>query len=152
MDIQITGSTLTVSSGLAARLLGHYPALADHACKSGNTASGHVARHPDNQTAKHPNVQTAGHPSGHVARHPNGRPEERFGSRITGALLPHAVEHLAIELLVQANPGQVFAGNTTWLSRRRQVMRVRVSRQSGSDTLTAIKQAVEQINRLVALA
>jgi hypothetical protein len=35
-----------------------------------------------------------------------------FGDNIVGASLPHLMEHIAIDLLVEAYPGQAFAGNT----------------------------------------
>jgi hypothetical protein len=43
---------------------------------------------------------------------------ERFGERIVGALIPHAVEHVAIDLLVErfAGTGPV-SGATRWLDR-----------------------------------
>ena len=60
-----------------------------------------------------------------------------FGDRIVGATLPHAVEHLAIDLLVEhfskapiptltETFSPTFAGVTTWLDREKGCMRVRV--------------------------
>ncbi|MDR1358922.1 MAG: hypothetical protein LBJ48_06175 [Coriobacteriales bacterium] len=98
-DIAILGTQPVVSPELAVLLLDHYPNLAEHACKNAQGGA---------------RVQAQREPA-------------TFGDRIIGALLPHAVEHLAIELLVRAYPGQVFAGNTRWISRETQQMRVRIS-------------------------
>jgi hypothetical protein len=79
-----------------------------------------------------------------------------FGKNIKGALLPHLVEHLAIELLVQADThrgggaaGRIYAGNTTWLSRNSGTMRVRISYYDANATLDALNQAVAHINGLL---
>ena len=84
-----------------------------------------------------------------------------FGDCILGALLPHAVEHIAIDLLVErfADPdshtSQTFAGATTWLERDAARMRVRVGCTSDNPVLyftateTALIDAVHLINRLL---
>ncbi len=75
-----------------------------------------------------------------------------FGEQLRGALLPHAAEHLAIEYLVRAHPGEAFAGNTIWLSRKKQLMRVRLSlpKAGGAEqSLGAIAAAIEQLNELL---
>jgi hypothetical protein len=53
----------------------------------------------------------------------------RFGDKLSGTTLPHLVEHLAIDLLVDATH-HPHAGTTTWLDREQGLMRVRVSRGS----------------------
>jgi hypothetical protein len=53
----------------------------------------------------------------------------RFGDKLSGTTLPHLVEHLAIDLLVNATH-HPHAGTTTWLDREQGLMRVRVSRGS----------------------
>lgn len=73
-----------------------------------------------------------------------------FGDKITAALLPHVLEHLAIELLVQAHPGHVFAGNTAWLNREHRTMRVRLSHQEGADVEAVVKEALVLMNSLLA--
>jgi hypothetical protein len=78
----------------------------------------------------------------------------KFGDKIVGALLPHLIEHLAIELLVRGDilagiGGRVYAGNTTWISHSEQIMRVRVSYYDANTTEDAIKVAVEQLNLLL---
>lgn len=75
-----------------------------------------------------------------------------FGWFIVGALLPHAAEHLAIELLVQRYPGTSFAGNTSWLERSEKTMRVRVSVPSmGSPEPVgdALSDAIALLNELL---
>jgi len=76
-----------------------------------------------------------------------------FGDRLAGALLPHALEHLAIDLLVAAHPGQVFAGNTCWLEDKENTMRVRISLPEGGSALPvheALSEALQLLNTLLA--
>jgi AmiR/NasT family two-component response regulator len=77
----------------------------------------------------------------------------RFGEVLQGALLPHAVEHLAIDLLVRdakaAGRQQAFAGNTSWANDEHGAMLVRVSYSDPAATQAAIKTAVDTINNLV---
>jgi hypothetical protein len=78
-----------------------------------------------------------------------------FGERLTGALLPHALEHLTIELLVQAHPGCLFAGNTRWLEREERTMRVRIAAPQGISALNVIEtfsEALLQLNEMLALS
>jgi hypothetical protein len=124
VDLRIIGEPRVVTPELAAILLKQYPNLAKHACKSGKPAS-------------------RNNPQGNL-----------FGSKISGAMLPHLVEHLAIELLVQADNPQTprpYAGATSWLSHTNSTMRVRVSYYDPDKTTSAILNAVSQINKLVAV-
>lgn len=76
-----------------------------------------------------------------------------FGDHLLGALLPHACEHIAIEHMVQAAPGQTFAGNTRWISKSNQTMRVRLScakEETGIEPEDAISEAIALLNRLLA--
>jgi len=98
-----------------------------------------------------------------------------FGAHIAGATLPHTVEHLAIDLLVErfskdflssasddngARRGHAssptFAGATTWLDRATGCMRVRVGCTSSDPadylkaTEDALVDAVALMNRLLA--
>jgi hypothetical protein len=76
-----------------------------------------------------------------------------FGERLCGALLPHAAEHLAIELLVSAYPGQVFSGATKQLDHDKGLMRVRVSLPDAPDAEgaahKALTEAVTELNALL---
>jgi hypothetical protein len=91
----------------------------------------------------------------------------RFGDKLIGTTLPHLVEHLAIDLLVEeaqeshppASPPHPRAGNTTWLDREQGLMRIRLScdgaeqGDGASDaevTRTAISRAVALVNALLA--
>jgi len=116
-DIAIIGTQLTVTQEVAEQLLQHHPSLACHACKSSIT--------PPHQPldSGFPQVDPAT-----FGLQPNAQ-ENRgvFGKHLPGALLPHALEHLAIDLLVETFPGETFAGNTCWLEREEQTMRVRIS-------------------------
>jgi hypothetical protein len=58
----------------------------------------------------------------------------RFGETLAGSTLPHAVEHLVIDLLVEACPGHVFAGTTTWDDREQGIMQVRVGLAKSAQT------------------
>ncbi|MDR0350563.1 MAG: hypothetical protein LBH64_03315 [Coriobacteriales bacterium] len=54
-----------------------------------------------------------------------------FGDKLLGTSLPHLVEHVAIDLLVEAARASKaarlpVAGNTSWLDRGRGLMRVRL--------------------------
>jgi hypothetical protein len=101
-----------------------------------------------------------------------------FGDTLIGTTLPHLVEHVAIDLLVederretrraqaaQAGPqaSRPRAGTTTWLDRERGVMEVRLSCASDGDTgvgdtnatdaevtRVAIIRAVTLVNTLLA--
>ena len=76
-----------------------------------------------------------------------------FGDHLPGALLPHALEHLTIDLLVAARPGEIFAGNTHWLERKEQTMRVHISLpKEGGFTLVneALSEALLQLNEILA--
>jgi len=77
----------------------------------------------------------------------------RFGEKLEGALLPHVVEHVAIDLLVReqdgATPVQGFAGNTVWFDRDRGIMRVRVSFIDSLVTQAALYKAIDLVNGLV---
>lgn len=123
VDIVIKGKQLTVNPSLMELLLQQYPTLPQHACKSGTSTK-----------------------------------QESFGDHIAGALLPHVVEHICIDILVTECPGQAFAGNTSWIARKDQMMRVRVSLPKGEDHESAVyrvhgalSEAIEQINRLLAM-
>lgn len=129
-EIVIQGEELVVNPSLAVVLLERYPSLALHACKSGKRSQ----RALQNQKE---NTYHAG----------------TFGEYLVGALLPHAVEHLAIELLVTRFSGESFAGNTSWVSRAKKSMKVRVSvPQEGTaeDALEALSDAIVQLNELLA--
>ena len=123
----MSGSELTVSAELAERLLERYPSLALHACKSAGCTAPHAS---------------------------SAKPGPRlFGDHLPGALLPHALEHLAIDLLVAAYPGEAFAGNTCWLMREEQTMRVRISLPKTGDSApvnAALSEALLQLNGLMA--
>jgi len=83
-----------------------------------------------------------------------------FGERIAGALLPHVVEHLAIDLLVRTHPGTQLAGNTRWQDAAHTVMRVRLkdvpadvaSALPPTELLAAIAEATNIINSTVCKA
>lgn len=79
-----------------------------------------------------------------------------FKDRLVGALLPHVVEHVAIDLLVELTDAtQTFAGATTWLDRETNTMCVRVGCTSDEPSLyfgateKALEQAVHLLNRLL---
>ena len=81
-----------------------------------------------------------------------------FGDCISGALLPHAVEHLAIDLLAErfsASDAHTFAGATTWIDRDSARMRVRVGCTDStpseyfSVTEAALTEAVRLMNQLL---
>lgn len=73
-----------------------------------------------------------------------------FGQRIGRASLPHLVEHLAIDMLVDEFH-QPVAGNTTWLNREEQTMlvRLRVYPQIEEAAAKALHRAVQEINELI---
>jgi hypothetical protein len=87
-----------------------------------------------------------------------------FGDKLLGSSLPHLVEHLAIDMLVEQARGgareggggqaeassRSIAGNTRWLDRPNGVMSVMVSStaESAEASCTAIKSAVELVNSL----
>jgi len=63
------------------------------------------------------------------------------------------LEHLVIDLLVARYPGEIFAGNTRWLEREEQSMRVRISlpkKGGATPVLEAFSEALLQLNRLMA--
>jgi len=129
----VEGIQLIVTPELAQQLLSKYPSLARHACKS--------ARSPQDKKA-------AGENESQAPATPAKAPVT-FGDRLVGALLPHAVEHMTLELLTQAHPGEVFAGATTWVSRKGQCMRVRISRGktvASEVVLDTLSEATEQLN------
>jgi hypothetical protein len=51
----------------------------------------------------------------------------RFADKLVGTTLPHLVEHIAIDLLVEEDPSRPQAGTTTWLERKQGRMIVRLS-------------------------
>ncbi|MDR3315214.1 MAG: hypothetical protein LBS98_01815 [Coriobacteriales bacterium] len=76
-----------------------------------------------------------------------------FGEKIVGTTLPHLVEHIAIDLLVQQEAGSV-AGNTTWEDLERESMRVRLlvpdkSPAAAKATQDALIDAVTLVNDLL---
>jgi hypothetical protein len=77
----------------------------------------------------------------------------RFGEKIVGTTLPHLVEHVAIDLLVQRGAGTV-AGNTTREAPEDDSMWVRLlltdtSPASAIATQTALINAVDLVNDLL---
>jgi hypothetical protein len=74
----------------------------------------------------------------------------RFGDKIVGSTLPHLVEHVAIDLLVEDGQGPV-AGATTWLDRERGTMTVRLSCKTtpAEVTYAALNRAVTLVNGLL---
>jgi len=116
-DVAILGTQLTATPEVAERLLLKHPSLALHACKS-SLPIPHQAFIPEDS---HVDPATFG-------LLPNAQEDKGlFGEHLPGALLPHALEHLAIDLLVVRFPDETFAGNTCWLEREEQIMRVRIS-------------------------
>jgi len=84
--------------------------------------------------------------------------EGRFGDRIVGALLPHVVEHLAIDLLVKRFAGEQslsFAGATKWVDHDEALMQVRIGCTNDDPSLyfdateAALIEAVHLINLLL---
>lgn len=139
-----------VTPALAKLLLEQYPSLSKHACKSGRVNKNETP-HDKRGAGKR------GGTSAHQDTSKNARGAQSlstFGDHILGALLPHAAEHLTIELLVRRYPGQGFAGNTSWLSREEQTMRVRVSlpESGGAEAvLRAFSDAIGQLNKFLSL-
>jgi len=75
-----------------------------------------------------------------------------FGEHLPGALLPHALEHLAIDLLVARFPDETFAGNTCWLEREEQTMRVHISlpKEGGPAPISqALSEAMVLLNEML---
>jgi hypothetical protein len=81
-----------------------------------------------------------------------------FGDKLLGATLPHLVEHIAIDLLVEDDQRlpeqgdcQPRAGTTTWLDHKRGIMRVKVSctPQTVEPTYAALVRAVALVNSLL---
>ena len=137
-DVAILGPQLTVSADVAEKLLAQRPSLAEHTCKS-------AASTRDSATSTREGPQL-------------------FKDHLPGALLPHALEHLAIDLLVSALPGETFAGNTHWLEREdctmqdtmqdtmQGAMRVHISLPKGGNaTLVykALSEALLLLNELL---
>ncbi len=140
VDVVVQGAQRTVTPELAAQLLKHYPSLALHTCKSTRRTAAAKPR-------KEITTQVTGSDTSDTS--------DTFGDHLVGALLPHALEHLTIELLVQAYPGEVFAGATRWLERSAGTMRVRVSLPTeggASRIFEAFSEALRQLNRLIALS
>jgi hypothetical protein len=75
-----------------------------------------------------------------------------FGDKLIGTTLPHLVEHLTIDLLVEEH-GAAFpvAGTTHWLDKEHGIMRVRIScvPEHVDMTCTAINRAVALVNVLL---
>ena len=177
------GSQLVVSPKMAQQLLAEYPSLAYHACKSSKYKK-EVQETPAQslgtpgisgaaedsgaleaaealetlEAIEAPKATDAASaalkkaPSVH-GESPGGS-RSTFGECIEGALLPHAIEHLTIELLVQAHPGEVFAGNTRWVSREEQAMCVRIMRSKRVDDeeiMSTLSRAMRHLNGLLAL-
>jgi len=87
-----------------------------------------------------------------------------FGDRLVGTTLPHLVEHLAIDYLVEENrrkacdgfvpdgdASQAIAGITRWLDRDLGRMQVRISctTQGADETCRAITRAIDVVNHLL---
>ena len=111
----------------------------------------------------------------HICKH---RGFGYFGDKLIGTTLPHLVEHLAIDLLVEGNqlgtdcdtelaqradettsrasdkspdsPSKALAGMTTWLDREQGRMLIRLSctSQSIEETCAAITHAITLVNAL----
>jgi RNA binding exosome subunit len=78
-----------------------------------------------------------------------------FGDTIVEATLPHLVEHIAIDLLVEDEPQRARAGTTTWVDRQQGIMKVRVScfadtTEDANRVCAAITQAIALVNDLFA--
>jgi len=76
-----------------------------------------------------------------------------FGDKIVNTSLPHLVEHLAIDLLVQELeplPAPI-AGATRWLNRAQGQAQIRISctPQTAQATRQALISAVAQLNQLL---
>jgi hypothetical protein len=96
----------------------------------------------------------------------------RFGDGLLGTTLPHLVEHIALDLLVEdvrtAGGGEdggvpspplcapivlPIAGNTVWADRRQGLMKVRVSAgtpSAAAAAAAALRRAVTLVNDLLA--
>jgi len=98
-----------------------------------------------------------------------------FGDKLVGTTLPHLVEHLAIDLLVEENTQKAeretepapdasrasrasrlgtpkaIAGITRWLDSDRGTMQVKISctAQGADETCRAISQAIDMVNSLL---
>jgi hypothetical protein len=73
----------------------------------------------------------------------------RFGAVIVGTTLPHLLEHLTIDLLVEAHPGIQFAGTTSWLDDEAGTMLVRVSAIAGSAFEGSLPKQQPEWNRFL---
>ncbi len=73
-----------------------------------------------------------------------------FRDKMRESSLPHLAEHVAIDLLVKtySAEGVGFAGNTVWLDKSRNLMRIRVSYQDAKVTKAALLAAVNLINQV----
>jgi hypothetical protein len=74
-----------------------------------------------------------------------------FGDKLVGTTLPHLVEHLAIDFLVEEGTALLpVAGTTNWLDRELGTMRVRIScsAKTAEMTCAAIIRAVALVNSL----
>lgn len=94
----------------------------------------------------------------HACKSGSSTQHETFGEHLAGALLPHVAEHVAIDILVAKYPGESFAGNTSWIAREDQTMRVRISltKEEAFEYAVyrshgALSEAIMQINRLLSM-
>jgi hypothetical protein len=75
-----------------------------------------------------------------------------FGDKLLGTTLPHLVEHLSIDYLVEETNGLLpIAGTTSWLDREQGLMQVRIScaPEKVDMTVAAIIRAVTLLNSLL---
>ncbi|MDR2587376.1 MAG: hypothetical protein LBC23_03845 [Coriobacteriales bacterium] len=74
-----------------------------------------------------------------------------FADKLVGTTLPHLVEHIAIDLLVEETPSRPQAGNTTWIDHAQGRMMVRLSSSPHTvqSVRTALIRAVDLVNTLL---
>jgi hypothetical protein len=75
-----------------------------------------------------------------------------FGDKLVGTTLPHLIEHLTIDFLVEENAVPLpVAGTTKWLDHESGSMQVRIScaPEDADVTLAALTRAVTLVNSLL---
>ena len=76
---------------------------------------------------------------------------DTFGSVMGRTPLPHLLEHVAIDLMVEgaARDDALFTGTTEWVDEARGRARVEVSYADDLEALGALTEAARLVNRLV---
>ncbi len=135
--LQINSEFCYLSAGVFDAVCADRPTLLEHACTDD---AGDLDNLPHDEQVSQGNDRPSDNPDSVSSKHEDSAQEEP-------QTLPHLIEHLAIDFLVQhqreCGQNQVFAGYSAWLNKKNGIARITLSTNAQAVTQTAMFEACE---------